>query len=1203
MDEDKTIRVFISSPGDVVEERRRAALVLGRLKRDFARFFTISPELWEYEPMIAAGTFQDVIIEPASTDIVVLILWSRLGTPLPPRTALRDYRGIDGRTPVTGTEWEFENALRAVRERQARAEPATPDILVYKKDVDGVAVGKTASKLEEAVRQMAALEQFWARYFASPDGHFTLAFNSFTSLDGFEQQLEAHLRTLLHKRIESEELKAATWPGDPFLGLMSFEFEHADIFFGRVSAVQEITETLVRRAEAGRAFILVTGASGCGKSSLVKAGVLPSLFQPGVVPDTQLWRRCTIRPSGAGAVVDRLTAALLGDAALPELASLGVTADRLSGELRRGEILSLRYGLIEAARQRADARMKGDAGSPADANSGAHAGPAPVGRLVLVVDQLEELFTDANLPPADREWFVDLLIKLAASGFVWVIATMRSDFFAQMAAFPSLRDQCSGNGLYHLLPPRSEEIDQMIRLPAEAAGIFFEVDARSGIGLDQELRSAASSNPYSLPLLEFTLDELYRRDILTRRGKSLRIATYRDELKKLEGAIAARAEAVCNDLPVHVREQALPEILRLLVTIGEDDKPTARFAPLADLSTTSDRKSALDSLINARLLVVHGQDQAPMVGVAHEALITEWPLYSELVKKHVNFLRARGRIAAQARLWQTENKDASRLLAPGLALEEGRSLLARRGEVGTDILDFVAASIDKAEKAERRRRRFLMAVASVATVTAVVFAGLAVYARRASVRAQSNFEAATTALSTLIESVPENVEPVAPLQTVAALMDEARNAISRFPPTEGTSPKIRRYRAEISLALATIEFDLGRFPAARELAGEAQTMLSDVAANDPADIESQYYLARSQHLVGRTYYQLQDDIAASQASYQKAISILDNLVNEHGADADAWLWHLELAGVHRDFGDLLLDRVRAPSDAKSQFDLAIVELQDVSQLNRGGSAVDYYFGWTINKLGDVLLRTGDKPDAVADFEHARDRIAALGSHLQENKEWQNHLSIIYNNIGLLMREDGHYDDAIGQFSLATDLIVALTNRDPDNTDLRSVLGWTYDNDGETLLRLAKAQSDNRADHLRQARDMLGKARAVRVTLAAMQPQWQQDLTYTDASLAAVDGIGLEMNGKNLEAGEAYVRAADLNQQVASASQRDDAIERTIEFDEWAAAAFTNAGALDKARDRLQGAIDVAKNHHSIAGNSDMTAIVTKLEGLLQASRK
>src|SRR5262249_30461391 len=145
---------------------------------------------------------------------------------------------------------------------------------------------------------------------------------------------------------------------------------------------------------------------------------------------------------------------------------------------------------------------------------------------------------------------------------------------------------------------------------------------------------------------------------------------------------------------------------------------------------------------------------------------------------------------------------------------------------------------------------------SAATVAAVIFAGLAEYARRTSVRAQSNFEAATTALSTLVKSVPKTIEPVAPLQTVSTLMDEARNAIAMFPPTEGARPKTRAYHAEISLALATIDFDLGRYSDADRLADEARMTLREVVADDPSDLESQYDLARSQHLIGTTFYQL-----------------------------------------------------------------------------------------------------------------------------------------------------------------------------------------------------------------------------------------------------------------------------------------------------------------------------------------------------------
>ena len=109
------LRVFVSSPGDVKRERLRASLVIDKLAQDYGRFFTIEAYLWEHEPMLSSAHFQDAIEPPSAFDIIVLILWSRLGTPLPEKTALREYRGIDGRTPVTGTEWEFEDALRANR--------------------------------------------------------------------------------------------------------------------------------------------------------------------------------------------------------------------------------------------------------------------------------------------------------------------------------------------------------------------------------------------------------------------------------------------------------------------------------------------------------------------------------------------------------------------------------------------------------------------------------------------------------------------------------------------------------------------------------------------------------------------------------------------------------------------------------------------------------------------------------------------------------------------------------------------------------------------------------------------------------------------------------------------------------------------------------------------------------------------------------
>jgi tetratricopeptide (TPR) repeat protein len=210
----------------------------------------------------------------------------------------------------------------------------------------------------------------------------------------------------------------------------------------------------------------------------------------------------------------------------------------------------------------------------------------------------------------------------------------------------------------------------------------------------------------------------------------------------------------------------------------------------------------------------------------------------------------------------------------------------------------------------------------------------------------------------------------------------------------------------------------------------------------------------------------------------------------------------------------------------------------------------------------------------------------------------------------LLRKDRRYGDAIEQFSRAIELTLQLTNRDPDNTDLRSVLGWTYDNAGETWARWAKSETENALDRLGKAREMLEKARKVRLTLADMKPRWRQDLTYTDANLAMADALALEMAHKNLAAAAAYDRAANLSHQVANlnhevpaASQRDDAFERTIELREWAAAAFMNAGASDEAREQLGKAIEDAKSHHSMAGDKEEESTVKRLEGLLRAIQK
>jgi hypothetical protein len=277
---------------------------------------------------------------------------------------------------------------------------------------------------------------------------------------------------------------------------LSFEYEQAPVFFGRTRSRNELRELLACQIDRGTAFLLVFGASGSGKSSLVKAGLLPDLSLSGMIGRVALVRRALLRPSDAGGdPLAALAAAIMSVTALPELSALQYTPETLAALLRDAPgqaALPIRQGLAAA----------GKAVQPPLTN-------IAEARLNVVVDQLEELFTIERVGQPAREAFVAALEALARSGLVWVVATMRSDFFDRLETLPALA-AVSAEARFLLLPPDPAEIGQIIRQPALEAGLRFEVDTH-GVGLDERIRQAAAGERGALPLLSFLLDQLWQR--------------------------------------------------------------------------------------------------------------------------------------------------------------------------------------------------------------------------------------------------------------------------------------------------------------------------------------------------------------------------------------------------------------------------------------------------------------------------------------------------------------------------------------------------------------------------------------------------------------------------------------------------------------------------------------------------------------------
>jgi hypothetical protein len=358
----------------------------------------------------------------------------------------------------------------------------------------------------------------------------------------------------------------------------------------------------------------------------------------------------------------------------------------------------------------------------------------------LLIDQLEELFTLELVDDEAREGFIALLSALAGSGLVWVLATMRSDFYHHCGALPALAELAREQGQYHLLPPERVEIGQMIRLPARAAGLVFEADRDSGIDLADLIEDAAARDPAALPLLEFTLHELYER---RGEGRLLTFESY-NALGGLEGALAQYAEETFADLTPAVQE-ALPAVLTALVTVDprEPRPAAAKRVPRATVASTPERETLLDAFVGARLIIADQADDIQVVRVAHEALLEHWPRLQAWLRENREFLQSRARIEEATERWDQEGRDSDYLFGEGKPLAEAEDLLTRhRPDLSDRVIEFIQASVTKGRRKQRRLR--MVAIASTAlSIVAILGAYLGITgqwrAEKQANRARANF--------------------------------------------------------------------------------------------------------------------------------------------------------------------------------------------------------------------------------------------------------------------------------------------------------------------------------------------------------------------------------------------------------------------------------------------------------------------------------
>jgi WD40 repeat protein/transcriptional regulator with XRE-family HTH domain len=452
---------------------------------------------------------------------------------------------------------------------------------------------------------------------------------------------------------------------NPYKGLRPFDEADAGDFFGRERLIEALVAAVASAHEAPPRLLAVVGNSGAGKSSAVLAGLLPRL-RVGAVAGSTAWHYL--------------------DPIVPGEHPIEALSVTLARGLPQAGLATIRSDLEASAR-------------------GLHLlaaclAPGVAARVVLVVDQCEELFT-LTAEEAERQRFIDLLATAVSEprGPLLVVLTLRADYYDRPLSYPALGPLIAARQ-QAILPMTSADLRAAIEQPAALPDVGVDLEPSLVDALLDELRGEVGA----LPLLQFVLDQLFER----RSGNLLTLSAYHD-LGGIRGALAGHAERTYGALPSDEQRDLARALFLRLVAPGEAETEAVRRRATREDLTLPDRRATLllrdtsEAFVSARLLTVVEDAHTVRWEVSHEALLREWGRLVEWLRVAREDLRLQQAIAADAAAWQRRGQSGDHLYR-GLQLAEAQDWAGRNTPSTLEVAFLGAASAAQERQGQEKQR-------------------------------------------------------------------------------------------------------------------------------------------------------------------------------------------------------------------------------------------------------------------------------------------------------------------------------------------------------------------------------------------------------------------------------------------------------------------------------------------------------------------